>query len=209
MEAEPAGDGRAFGARDLDARRQPPEHRHEEDAGGGISKHDRAVGVDAADAAAAQHLDGQPGHQRAGGHRERADEVVPGEDAGPRGVRDEPGQRRLLDGQEWSDLAAARADDADDRGDDEDRHEGRRREYDRGAAHEDGAEDEDASTAEAIGMGGQPQRDERVTDERQEQQQADRRAIEAEPVEVQDEHQREGAVGEHPEGPGGEQPAAI
>ena len=64
----------------------------------------------------------RPGAERARRGRDVADEVVPGERRRPAAVRDGLGERRLLDGEERTDLVAGRRDDADRAGQDEQRH---------------------------------------------------------------------------------------
>ena len=68
---------------------------------------------------------------------------------------------------------------------------------------------EHPASAEPVGAGRQPQRDERVAEQRQGQDDADRQRVEADRGEVQDEDDGEEPVPEHPQDPQGEQPAAV
>ena len=81
--------------------------------------------------------------QRAGGGRERAHELVPGEQArSGAGRRHQLAERRLLDRQERPDLVAAGADDADGRGDREHREDGRGHEHQARHEHQAGAREQ-------------------------------------------------------------------
>jgi hypothetical protein len=93
----------------LDGRRQPDEHDRERDPDDAVGQHDCAVGVELGQPAVAQQLHRHARRQCSDRRHDRADEVVPGEDARPPPVGHEPGQRGLLDGQERPDLLAARA----------------------------------------------------------------------------------------------------
>ena len=92
---------------------------------------------------------------------------------GPPPVADELGERRLLDGEERADLVAARADDADRRRDQQHREHRRGDERHAGGEHQDRADDQDPAPPDPVRMGGQPQRDGGVAEERQGQQQPD------------------------------------
>ena len=188
---------------------EPPEPGHHRQADDRVADDDRPIGVGGRGAAVDESLAEQPGAERAGRGRDVADEVVPGERRGPAPVRDGLGQGGLLDGQERPDLVAGRRDDADGAGQDEQRDEAGEREDDPGQDHQRGAGDEDAPPSEPVGVGRQPQRDDRVADERQGQDDPDRQRIEADRGEVQDQDDRQEPVAEHPERPHREQEAAV
>ena len=78
-----------------------------------------------------------------------------------------------------------------------------------GHDHEDGPGDEHPPPAEPVGVRRQPQRDDRVADERQGQDEPDRQRVEPGRGEVQDEDDREEAVAEHPQRPHREQQPAV
>ena len=89
--------------------------------------------------------------------------------------RGRPATGRLLDGQERPDLVAAGADDADGAAAISSRKKLRvEREHDAGEDHQDRADDQHPPPAEAVGPRREPQRDDRVADQGQRQQQADR-----------------------------------
>ena len=69
--------------------------------------------------------------------------------------------------------------------------------------------DEHPAPAEAVGVGRQPQRDDRVADERQGQHDPDRQRVEADRRQVQDEDDRQEAVAEHPQRPHREQQPPV
>ena len=171
--------------------------------------HDRAVGVERGDAAVEQGLAEQPGAERAGRGGDVADEVVPGEGRGPSPVGDGLGQRRLLDREERPDLVAGRRHDADRAGQDEQRQPGREREDDARQEHQRGAGDQHATAAEPVGVGREPERDDRVADERQGQHDPDGQRVEAGRGEIEHEDDRQEAVAEHPQRPHREQQASV
>ena len=69
--------------------------------------------------------------------------------------------------------------------------------------------DQHAAAAEPVGVGRQPQRDDRVADERQGQDDADGQRVEAGRGEIEDEDDREEPVAEHPQRPHREQQPAV
>ena len=71
------------------------------------------------------------------------------------------------------------------------------------------AGDEDPAPAEAVGIRRQPQRDDRVADERQGQHDADRQRIEAGRREIEDEDDGQEPVAEHAQGPHREQEPPV
>ncbi len=75
--------------------------------------------------------------------------------------------------------------------------------------HQDRAGHQDAAPAEPIGMRRQPQREDRVADEREAEHDPDRQGVESERVEVQHERDGEEAVAEHPQRPHGEQRPTV
>ena len=174
-----------------------------------IADDDRPVGVGGSGPAGQQCLAGEARGERAGRRRHIPREVVPGERRGPPSVRDDLGEGSLLDRKERPDLVARRGDHADGAGQDEQRQPAREREHDARAQHQDGPRHEDTSPAQTIRVGRQPQRDERVAHERQGQDRADRQRVQAHRIEVQDEDDREEAVGEHPQRPKGKQRPTV
>ena len=78
-----------------------------------------------------------------------------------------------------------------------------------GEDHQDRAGDQHPAAAEPVGVGRQPQRDDRVADERQGQDEADGQRVEADRGQVQDEDDREEPVAEHPQRPHREQQPAV
>ena len=78
-----------------------------------------------------------------------------------------------------------------------------------GRRHQQRADDQHAAAAEAIGARGEKQRDDRVADERQRQQQAGLRLAQADADQVEHQHDRERAVREQADEPGGEQQPAV
>ena len=210
-EPEPAPDaiGRDLGRWRLDGRPEPPEPDHHREADHRVADDDRAIGVDGRRSAVDEGLAEQAGAERAGRGRDVADEVVPGERRRPAPVRDGLGQGGLLDGQERADLVAGRRDDADGAGQDQQRDEAREREDDPGQDHQGRTRDEHAAPPEPVGVGRQPQRDDRVADQRQGQDDPDRQRVEPDGREVEDQDDRQEAVAEHPERPHREQQAAV
>jgi hypothetical protein len=91
------------------------EEQHQRQAAHCITTHDEPVRLQSAPADCLQPLRQPAARQGAGCRGERPGEIVPAENPGAPAVRDQLGERRLLDGQKGSDLAAAGADDADDR----------------------------------------------------------------------------------------------
>ena len=75
--------------------------------------------------------------------------------------------------------------------------------------HQRGAGDEDPAPAEPVGVGGQPERDDRVADERQGQHDPDRQRVEPGRREVEDEDDRQEPVAEHAQRPHREQQPAV
>ena len=188
---------------------EPPEPDDHQDPDDRVADDDRAIGVERRRAAVDQRLADEPGAEGTGRRRHVAGDVVPGEGRGPAGVRDRLGEGGLLDGEERPDLVAGRRDHADRAGEDEQRDPAREREDDAGDDHQDGAGDEDPPPAEPVGVGRQPQRDDRVADEREGQDEADGQRVEPGRREVEDEDDREEAVAEHPERPHREQQPAV
>ncbi len=115
----------------------------------------------------------------------------------------------LFDGKERPDLAAGGGDDPDRPGQDQQRHPTREGEDDAGDDHQSRPDHEDPPTAEPVGIGREPQRDERVADEREGQDQTDRERVEPGRGEIEDEDDREEPVAEHPQGSHREQEAAV
>src|SRR6185436_5559074 len=75
--------------------------------------------------------------------------------------------------------------------------------------HQDRADDERPASPDSIGVGRQPQADQRVADQRQGEEDADLTGIEPGRGEVEDEDDPEGAVAGHPDGPRGEQQPRV
>jgi hypothetical protein len=117
--------------------------------------------------------------------------------------------RRLLDRQERADLLPAGADDADGAGDEEQPDARRRGEDEAGGGHQQRADEERAPAPDAIGAGGEEQRDQRVAGERRRQQQPDVRLAQPEGDQVEDEHDRQPAIGEQADAARGEEQAAV
>ena len=78
-----------------------------------------------------------------------------------------------------------------------------------GRGHQQGADDERSPTPDPIGVGRQPQADQRVADERQREEDADLPGVEPDRGEVQDEDEAEGAVAGHPDRPREEQQPGV
>jgi hypothetical protein len=78
-----------------------------------------------------------------------------------------------------------------------------------GPDHQQRARDQDASAAEPIRARGEPERDERVSHQRQGQDDPDRHPVESECGEVQDEDHGQRAITEHPQDAGGEQEPTV
>ena len=175
----------------------------------GIGHDNKAVGVDRRQPAGQQGLGRKAGGQRAGRRCEVAGEVVPGKGRCPPRVRGCLAEGRLLDRQERPDLVATRADDTDGRGEDQERHPARQGKSDAGDDHQQRAGDENTSPPESIRTGGQPQRDDRVADQRQGEDQADRDRVDPERGEIEDEDDRQRAIAEHPQHAGDEQQPAV
>ena len=75
--------------------------------------------------------------------------------------------------------------------------------------HQRGAGDEDATPAEPVGLGRQPERDERVADQGERQDEPDRQRIQPGRGEIQHQDDGEEAVAEHPQRPHREQEPAV
>ena len=94
-------------------------------------------------------------------------------------------------------------------GDDEQGDPAGQREGDPGDDHQERAGDQHAPATEPVGVGRQPQRDHRVADQRERQDDADRDGVEPDGGQVQDQDDRQEPVAEHPEDPRREQQAAV
>ena len=208
---EPAPDavGRGGRRRRLDLTAQPPEADHHRDPDDRVADDDGAVGVERRQAAIDERLAQQPRAERARRRGDVADEVVPGERRRPPAVGHGLAERRLLDGEERADLVAGRGDDPDRADEDEQRQPARVREDDARDDHQGRAGDQDPAPAEAVGVRRQPQRDDRVADERQGQHDADRQRIEAGRGEVEDEDDGQEPVAEHAQRPHREQEPPV
>ena len=198
MQAQPATDAVVddFGARYLDRGRQKQEEQRQQQAADGVAGNDQPVGIDRGEAGIDRGLRGETGGERAGGRRERSDQLVAGEDGGSSSRRQQLRERRLFDGEERSHLVARRTDHADG---------GRHQQHDidgRGDKHQAGGEDEQraddqhAPAAKTIGVGGQPQRDDDIAEQGQRQQQADLEPAQPQLRQVQDQDDGKKAVAE-------------
>ena len=174
-----------------------------------VADDDRPIRVCLGEPCGEHRLGREPGCQRPDRRGDVADEVVPGEDGRPALIRRRLAERGLLDGEERPDLVAGRADDPDGGREDQERNPARGNERDPGDHHQERPGEEDPPAPEPVGAGRQPERDDRVADERQGQDDPDREWVEAERDQVEDEDDRQRAVGEHSEDPAGEQEAPV
>ena len=127
----------------------------------------------------------------------------------PRPVADDLAERGLLDREEGPDLVPARADDPDDRDDDERERLSGHEEDEPGDRHQERARDEHEATADAVSPCRQPETDEGITEERRGEQHADLEIAEPDRLEIEDEDDREEAVPEHPRRAAREQEPAV
>ncbi len=158
---------------------KPAEADRHRDPDQRVADDDRPVGVDRGEPAVDQRLADDPGTQRSRRGGDVAGQVVPGERRGPASVWRRLRQPGLLDCQEWPDLVAGRRDHPDRGGQDQERWPARHCEDETRADHQQGPGDENAAASDPIGVRRQPERDERVADERQGQDDPDRQRIEA------------------------------
>ena len=193
----------------LDPGTQAPGHGGHDQADHGVPRDHDAIGVHLRHAACEEALADQPGRQRAGRRGDVPHEVVPGEGRRSPAIRYDLGERCLLHGQERANLIAGRGDDPDHSGQDEQRQLVRDRKDRAGQEHEPAADHQDAPAAHPIGVRRQPQRDDRVAQEGQRQDDPDGQRVQAGRREVQDQDDREEAVAEHAQRAQGEQRAAI
>ena len=193
----------------LDAWTEPNAAGGHRDADQRVPDDDRAVGIGVGQPAVEERLAHETREQRATRRRDVADEVVPGERGGSPGAIDGLGQCRLLDGKERADLVAGRRDDPDRRCDDQERRPAGERERHAGADHQQATHEEHAASSDPIGMRRQPERDQRVADEREREDRPDGEGVQPERVEVQHEDHGQEAVAEHPERPDQEQQPAV
>ena len=100
----------------------------------------------------------------------------------------------MFDGKEGSDFGAARTDDADDGGGDEDDVVVGSGKEDSRESHEDRADEERAFASAVVGVSSQPERDARVTEKGEGEEQADGLLIVAEGGEVEEEGDGKEAV---------------
>ena len=110
-------------------------------------------------------------------------------------------ESRLLDWKKRTDLVATWADDADGPRDQQKDEIRREREREARRRHERSADDQRAAASEPVGPGREPERDQRVADERECEQEANLRWSEPQSGQVQDQHDGERTVGDEPRKP--------
>lgn len=175
METERPRDGRIghLARWHLDPRRDPPERHGERNPGECVSDDHESVGISrrctGADRQLSQGATGQCPERR----RERPCQLIAGEDACAPFTIDDLAQRRLFDREEWSDIIAARADDPDRRCHQEDDLQRRGNECGPGGEHQACTGDQHPSPTDPVGVRREPERDHRVTEQGEGQEQPD------------------------------------
>ena len=209
VEAEDSRAGRRRTPRRLDRRRERGEQEREEHSDPRVAREHHAVGVDLREPAELEQARDPAAGERPERRRDRAGHAVPGEQARAIAVERQLREGGLLDREEGTDLAPARADHADDRGEDEHPGLAGPEEDETSRRHEEGAEQEHAPAPHAVGAGGDPQGDRGVSEKRGSEEEARRGPVEPDRAQVEHEHDRERAVGEEPRDSRGEQQAHV
>jgi hypothetical protein len=182
----------------MDLARYPAEHDRLRDAHDGVADEDEAIRRKQVEPTRSQHTDGYSRDECSGGGRDRAGKVVSSEYRGSATAGRDFAERRLFHREERSDLVSRRAEHADRGRQKQHWKDIRCGEHESGGGHQHCAADEYPSPADPIGVGRQPQADADVAHERQAQDQAHGRAIQAQGRQIEDEDDCQPAVGEHP-----------
>ncbi len=156
-----------------------------------------------------ERLGEDTGEQGSGGGGEGAGEGVPGEDGSSLRGRNYLRKGGLFDGKERAHLIAAGTDDADGGGDDEEQRVRGQRESDARARHQGGSGDEHFAAPDAIGLGGQDERDGGIAEQGEGKQEAGLLFAQAQAGEVEDEDYRQRPIREQAQKTGGEEQASV
>ena len=181
------------------------EEQKQRQTAGRIAGHDEPVCLQTAPADGLQPLRQPAARQGPGRGGERPGEIVPAEKPGAPVVRNQLGERRLLDGQKRPDLAAAGADDADDRRQGDPHRVGGAEEDQAGQDHQCRPEQEHVPAANPVSHHSHPEGDENITGQGGGENGPDTRYAQPCGSEIQGQHHRDEPVGEQPDGSGGKE----